>query len=109
MGAEAAVGGTDSAAEDLPVMDLVGEVLSVMVLERPTQVSVGAALVRDSAGRVDLRVEGFLVGQISVASVSTVSVGEIVGFANSTETLSILASMALDSRELLIGAEYWRE
>jgi hypothetical protein len=86
MGAE--VGVTDSA----------GEVLPVMVLERPTQVSVNAALVRDSAGRVDLRVEGFLVGQISVASVITVSVGEIVGFAISTETLSILASMALDIR-----------
>jgi hypothetical protein len=97
----AEVGVTDSVAEVLVVMDLVGEVLVVMVLAHPAQVSAGAALVRDSAGRVDLRVEVFLVGQIAVASVTAVSVGEIavfaiVGFTISKGTLSILASMALD-------------
>jgi hypothetical protein len=97
----AEVGVTDSVVEVLAVMDLVGEVLVAMVLAHPAQVSAGAALVRDSAGRVDLRVEVFLVGQIAVASVIAVSVGEIaafaiVGFAISKGTLSILASMALD-------------
>jgi hypothetical protein len=101
----------DSAGKVLPVMDSVGgglavmvllaEDLAVMVLAHPAQVSAGAALVRDSAGRVDLRVEAFLVGEIAVASVIGVSVGEIatfaiVGFAISKETLSILAFMALD-------------
>jgi hypothetical protein len=110
-GAEGEVGVTDSVGEVLAVMDSAGEVLAVMVLlaedlavmvlAHPAQVSAGAALVRDSAGRVDLRVEVFLVGQIAVASVIAVSVGEIaafaiVGFAISKGTLSILASMALD-------------
>jgi len=109
--AEAEVGVTDSVGEVLPAMDSAGEVLAVMVLlaedlgvmvlAHPAQVSAGAALVRDSAGRVDLRVEVFLVGQIAVTSVIAVSVGEIaafaiVGFAISKGTLSILASMALD-------------
>ena len=85
------------------VTDSVGEVLAVMVLADPAQVSAGAALVRDSAGHVDLRVEVFLVGEIAVASVIAVSVGEsaafaIVGFAISEGTLSILDSMALDIR-----------
>jgi hypothetical protein len=58
---------------------------------------VGAALVRDSAGRVDLRAEGFLVGEITVASVIVVSVGEIGTFAIAgLGILSILASMALN-------------
>jgi hypothetical protein len=100
-GAEAEVGVTDSVGEDLAVMVLLAEDLAVMVLAHPAQVSAGAALVRDSAGRVDLRVEAFLVGEIAVASVIGVSVGEIaafaiVGFAISKGTLSILASMALD-------------
>src|SRR6266404_4301207 len=76
----------DSAAAVLAVMVLVGEVLA-----HPAQVSAGAVLVRDSAGRVDLRVEVSLVGEIVVASV-------IVGFAISKGTLSILASMALDTQ-----------
>ena len=83
------------------VTDLAAPVLVVMVWAHPGQVSAGAALVRDSAGRVDLRVEVFLVGQMAVASVIAVSVGEIaafaiVGFAISKETLSILVFMALD-------------
>jgi hypothetical protein len=98
----------DSAAEVSVVTDSAGEVLAVMVLvgevlAHPAQGPAGAALVRDSAGRVDLRVGVFLVGQIAVASVIAVSVGEIaafaiVGFAISKGTLSILASMALDIR-----------
>src|SRR5690242_20506409 len=79
------------------------EVLAVMVLAHLAQVSAGAALVRDSAGPVDLGVEVFLVGQIAVASVAAVSVGgiaafAIVGFAISKKTLSILASMAVNIR-----------
>jgi hypothetical protein len=96
----------NSAAEVLAVMDSAAEVLAVMVLvgevlAHPAQVSAGAVLVRDSAGRADLRVEVFLIGQIAVASVIAVSVGEIAAFATvdfaiSKGTLSILASMALD-------------
>jgi hypothetical protein len=82
---------TDSVGEVSVVMVLVGEVLA-----HPVEVSAGAASVRDSAGRVDLRVAVFLVGEIAVTSVIAVSVSEIVGFAISRETLSILASMALD-------------
>ena len=97
-GVEAAVGVADSAGEDLAVMDLVGVDLAVM---DSAQVSAGAALVRDSAGHGDLRVESFPVRQITGASVIAVSVGEIaafaiVGFAISKGTLLILASMALD-------------
>src|ERR1700746_3336009 len=55
--------------------------LAVMVLAHRAQVLADAALVRDSAGRMDLRVEGFLVGEIAVASVIGVSVGEIAAFA----------------------------
>jgi len=89
------------AVMDLAVMDSVGELLGVMVLAHPAQVSVGAALVRDSAGRVDLRVEVFLVEQIAVASVIAVFVGEIetfavAGFVILIRTWSILASMASD-------------
>ena len=85
---------------EVVVMDSVGG-LAVMVLAHRAQVLADAALVRDSAGRMDLRVEGFLVGEIAVASVIGVSVGEIaafaiVGFAISKETLSILVFMALD-------------
>ena len=105
------MGVTDSGEEVLVVMDSAGEVLAamgsaagvlaVMVLVHPGRVSPAAILVGDSAGRVDLRVEAFLVGEIAVASVIAVSVGEIaafaiVGFAISKETLSILAFMALD-------------
>src|SRR5258708_19718923 len=98
-GAEAAV--TDSAGVVLAVMDSAGEVLAVMVLAHLAQVLAGVGLLRDSAGRTDLRVEVFLVGEIAVASVIAVSVGEsaafaIVGFAISEGTLSILYSMALD-------------
>jgi hypothetical protein len=101
----AEVGVTDSVGEVSAVMDSAAAVLVVTVLvgevlAHPAQVSAGAALVRDSRGRVDLRVEVFLVGEIVVASVSAVSAGEIaafaiVGFAISKGTLSILASMAL--------------
>jgi hypothetical protein len=98
LGAELAV--TDLGAE-VAVTDSAGEVLAVMVLARLAQVLADAALVRDLAGRMDLRVEVFLVGEIVVASVIAVSVGEIaafaiVGFAISKGTFSILASMALD-------------
>jgi hypothetical protein len=94
MEAEAAV--TGLGAEVLAVM-----VLVAVVLAHLAQVLAGAALVRDSAGRMDLRVEVFLVGEIAVASVIAVSAGEIaafaiVGFAISEGTLSILAFMALD-------------
>ena len=100
-GAEVAV--TDSAVVVLAVMDSAGEVLAVMVLAPLAQVLAGVDLLRDSAGRTDLRVEVFLVEEIAVASVIAVSVGEsaafaIVGFAISEGTLSILDSMALDIR-----------
>jgi hypothetical protein len=96
-----AVAVTDSAGAVLAVMDSAGEVLAVMVLAPLAQVLAGVDLLRDSAGRTDLRVEVFLVEEIAVASVIAVSVGEsaafaIVGFAISKGTLSILASMALD-------------
>jgi hypothetical protein len=92
----AEVGVRDSAGEVLAAMDSVGEVLA-----HRAQVLAGAALVRDLAGRVDLRIEGFLVGEITVASVIVVSVGgiaafAIAGFAMLMVTLSTLASMALD-------------
>jgi hypothetical protein len=53
-------------------------------------------------GGVDLRTEGFLVGETTVASVIVVSVDEIAisataGFAILMGTFSILASMALDT------------
>ncbi|SRR6266404_2598779 len=105
---EAEAGVTDSVGEVSAVMDSAAAVLAVMVLvgevlAHPAQVSAGAVLVRDSAGRVDLRVEVSLVGEIVVASVIAVSAGEIaafaiVGFAISKGTLSILASMALDTQ-----------
>jgi hypothetical protein len=105
-GAEAEVGVTDSVEEVSVVTDSAAAVLAVMVLvgevlAHPAQVSAGAVFVRDLAGRVDLRVEVFLVGEIVVASVIAVSAGEIaafaiVGFAILKGTLSILASMALD-------------
>jgi hypothetical protein len=100
-GAEGEVGVTDSVGGVLVVMVLLAEDLAVMVLAHRAQVLADAALVRDSAGRMDLRVEAFLVGEIAVASVIGVSVGEIaafaiVGFAISKETLSILVFMALD-------------
>jgi hypothetical protein len=99
----AGVAVTDSAGVVLAVMDSAGEVSAVMVLAHLAQVLVGMDLVRDSAGRMDLRIEVFLVGEIAVASVIAVSVGEgaafaIVGFAISEGTLSILDSMALDIR-----------
>src|SRR5260221_1823956 len=111
----AEVGVRDWAWDVLAVMDSVGalavvvllaEDLAVMVLAHPAQVSAGAAFVRDSAGRVDLRVEAFLVGQIAVASVIAASVGEIaafaiVGFSISKGTLSILASIAFDIQMII--------
>jgi hypothetical protein len=66
-----------------------------MVLAHLAQVLAGTALVRDSAARMDLRVEVFLVGPIAVASVIAVFEGEIAAFAISKGTLSILAFMAL--------------
>ena len=92
----AEVGVTDSVGEVSAVMDSAAAVLVGEVLAHPAQVSAGAALDRDSTGRVDLRVEVFLVGEIVVASVIAVSAGEIAAFAISKGTLSILASMALD-------------
>ena len=98
---------TDSGVE-VGVTDSAGEVLAAMglaagVLVRPGRVSPGAVLVRDSAGRGDLRVEVFLAGRTAVESGIAVSVGEIaafaiVGFMISKGTLLILASMALDIR-----------
>jgi hypothetical protein len=97
--AEVAV--TDLAGEVLAVMVLGGEVLGVMALVPPAQVSAAAALVQDSAGRVDFRVEALLVGEITVASVIAVSAGGIMafaieGFAILMGTLPISASTALD-------------
>ena len=51
-----------------------GEVLVFMVWAHPAEASAGAAIVRDSAGRVDFRVEVFLLGESTVASVIAVSV-----------------------------------
>jgi hypothetical protein len=98
---EAGVAVNDLAEEVLAVIALAGEVSAVMVLARPAQVLPGAASVRDFAGGVDLRIEGFLVGEITVASAIVVSVGEIAAFAIAgfvilMVTSSILASMALD-------------
>jgi hypothetical protein len=99
VGAEVTVAGV--AVMGLAEEVLAEEVLAVMVLAHPGQVSARAALVRDSGGRVDLRVEVFLVEQMAVASVIAVSVGAIAafaiaGFAILKGTLSILASTALD-------------
>jgi hypothetical protein len=87
---------TASAGEVLAVM-----VLGAMALAPPAQVLAAAALVQDSAGRTDFRIEAFLVGEIAVASVIAVSVGGITafaieGFAILMETLPISASTALD-------------
>jgi hypothetical protein len=94
-----------ASAGEVAVTDL-AEVLAVMVLGAmalvpPGQVLAAAALVQDSAGRVDLRIEPFLVGEIAVASVIAVSVGGIAafaieGFAILMGTLPISASTALD-------------
>ena len=88
------------------VTDLAGEVLAVMVLGAmalapPAQVLATAALVQDSAGRMDFRIEAFLVGEIAVASVIAVSVDGITafaieGFAILMGTLPISTSTALD-------------
>jgi hypothetical protein len=87
---------TASAEEVLAVM-----VLGAMALVPPAQVLAAAALVQDSAGRMDFRIEPFLVGEIAVASVIAVSVGGITafaieGFAILMGTLPISASTALD-------------
>ena len=97
--AEAA--GTDSEEEVLVVMDLA---------DLP-QVSAGGASVHDSEGGVDLRTEGFWVGEATVDSVIAVSVGEIAisAIAGLIGTLSVLASMALDthtSPALISGANF---
>ena len=83
-----AVAVTDLAGEVLAVMVLGGAVLGLMALVPPAQVSAAAALVQDSAGRMDFRVGAFLVGEITVASVIAVSVGAIVVFA--IESFAIL-------------------
>jgi hypothetical protein len=67
---------TASAGEVLAVM-----VLGAMALAPPAQVLAAAALVQDSAGRTDFRIEAFLVGEIAVASVIAVSVGGMTAFA----------------------------
>jgi hypothetical protein len=87
---------TASAGEVLAVM-----VLGAMALAPPAQVLAAAALVQDSAGRMDFRIEAFLVGEIAAASVIAVSVGGITafaieGFAILMGTLPISASTALD-------------
>jgi hypothetical protein len=100
---EAEVGATGAEGEvvvmdsvgGVAVMVLLAEDLTVMVLAHRAQVLADAALVRDSAGRMDLRVEAFLVGVIGV-SVGEIAAFAIVGFAISKETLSILVFMALD-------------
>jgi hypothetical protein len=94
-----------ASAGEVAVTDL-AEVLAVMVLGAtalvpPAQVLAAAALVQDSAGRMDFRIEPFLVGEIALASVIAVSVGGITafaieGFAILMGTLPISASTALD-------------
>jgi hypothetical protein len=51
---------------DLAVTDLAAPVLVVMVWAHPGQVSAGAALVRDLAGRVDLRVDNKLLKALRI-------------------------------------------
>ena len=73
---EAEVGATEAEGEVLPVMDSVGgglavmvllaEDLAVMVLAHRAQGSAGAALVRDLAGRVDLRVDNKLLKALRI-------------------------------------------
>ena len=64
---------TDLGEEVLAVMELGEGVLAVTVSVQPSQVSAGAACVRDLAGRVDLRTDGFLIAGIAVASVALIT------------------------------------
>ena len=61
------------------VTDSEEEVLVVMDLADLSHVSEGGASVQASEGRVDLRIEVFLVEETSVASVIVVSAGAISG------------------------------
>jgi hypothetical protein len=74
----------------------------VMDLADLSHVSAGGASVQASEGRVDLRTEVFLVGDVSVASVIVVSAGEIAisaiaSLAVLVAAFSVLVLMALDS------------
>jgi hypothetical protein len=81
------------------VTDSEEEVLVVMDLADLSQVWAGGASVQDSEGRVDLRIEVFLVGETTVDSVIVVSAGEIAisAIAGLIGTFSVLASLALDT------------
>ena len=92
---------TDSvAAGSVADMALEGEVVGVALSDSP-DVSTAAALVRQSMGRVDFRLEVLLVGEITAASVTGASVDAIetftiVGFAILMGTFSISAPPAMN-------------
>jgi hypothetical protein len=75
--------------------------VAIVALSDSPDVSTAAALVRQSVGRVDFRLEVLWVGEITAASVTVVFVDAIatfaiVDFAILMETFSIPASAALD-------------
>ena len=75
--------------------------LAVVALSDSPDVSTAAALVRQSVGRVDFRLEALLVREITAASVTGVSMDAIatfgiVGFALLMGTFPISASLASD-------------
>ena len=109
------VADTDSVALDsMAVMALAGEVAgtplwevvgtpsaAVVALSDSPDVSTAATLVRQSVGREDFRLEVLLVGEITTASATGISVDAIatfaiVGFAILMGTFSLSASLALD-------------
>ena len=59
-------GGHGGGGGGVGVTDLAAPVLVVMVWAHPGQVSAGAALVRDLAGRVDLRVDNKLLKALRI-------------------------------------------
>ena len=76
------------------------EVVGVALSDSP-DISTAAALLRQSVGRADFRIEILLVGEITAASATGVSMDAIVtfaivGFAILMGTVSISASLALD-------------
>ena len=110
---------TDSVAVDsVADMALAGEVggtslwevrgtpsVAVVALSDSPDVSTAAALVQQSMGREDFRLEVLLVGEITNASVTGVCVDAIatfaiVGFAILMGTFSISASAALDIQSI---------
>ena len=68
----------DLGEEVLAVMELGEGVLAVTVSVQPSQVSAGAACVRDLVGRVDLRTEGFLIAGIAVALITALALGVLI-------------------------------